>query len=536
MARKQKKKAQNNEVQAPVKAQASDKMTKKQMIFTIIAAILIVAAVAVGVVFIIRAITDDGEVDYLKDDLSKYITLSEDDYKNIVVEGPFQTFSEADVQRKINKLLAEHKSETPEYDGLGMTTVAITLGDDFEGGTNLTERTKIEVGTNLIITENSSQQSYFIPGFVEQFIGKKPSDYTSFEMQKSGTVEAGSVIYLTYTAMYPDGSYQQKSEERIDLALDNIDEKYGEGFLAFILGTEEGAEAQKIGEDLKSQTFPYGDSGSVAYTDMKINYATTCESNPLTINVVFPADYSEKSLRGVEARFDVYLHTAKVYNTPEFNEAFIKETLKITDADVADCEGANIVERYTSLLRKEAMDDVDEINETVISDAIWEVLLEKTEVHSYPEATVNEYYDNYYNEIASVYSQNSSVYEDIDACAIAYLGLPSGTDWREHLTKAAEEVTLEKVIFFYVMQKEDFLPTGDELEALYNESVTEHLDYYIKLHADELSKLEGDAYNAEVMTIKAEMLEYYGDEYFYETVYYTYGTQKMVENLAIVKK
>ena len=553
MARKQKKKTQiKSEPQVANKTADNGRMTRGQIIITTIASILIVAIVAVAVVFIVRAITDDGTVDYINDDLSKYITLSEDDYKNIVVSGPFQTFSEVDVQRKINKLLAENKSKTSEYDGLAMTTKPITVGDevefvyrgytvdedgnevDFSGGTNLNERTKVEVGSNLIITENTTK-SYFIPGFVEQFIGKRPADYESFSMQKSGTVEAGSVIYLTYNATYPDGRSAQKVAERIDLSLDNVDKKYGDGFLAFILGTEEGTEPQKIGEALEKKTFKYGDQGSVAYLDMKIDYATTCESTPLTIDVVFPADYSEKSLRGVEAKFDVYLHTAVVYNTPEFDESFIRETLKVTDADVAEYEGAGIVEKYTALLRKEAQDEVDEINETVIADAIWEVLLEKVEVHSYPEATVEEYYNNYYNEIASIYAQNSTAYEDIDDCAVSYLGLPVGTDWRARLTKTAESVTLEKVVFFYIMQKEDFIPKGDELTALYNEAVQSHLDYYIKLHAEELESLEGEAYDAEILTIKAEMLEYYGDDYFYETVYYTYGTKKMVENLAVVK-
>ena len=51
----------------------------------------------------------------------------------------------------------------------------------------------------------------------------------------------------------------------------------------------------------------------------------------------------------------------------------------------------------------------------------------------------------------------------------------------------------------------------------------------------ELSKLEGDAYDKRIAEIKAEVLEYYSDDYFSENVYYNYGMDQIIEKLVILK-
>jgi len=535
-------------------AKPSAPMTKKQKIFTAIAGVLIVAIVAGLVVWAVLAITDDGKTDYLKDDLSKYITLLEEDYKNIVVKGPFEEYTDEDLTWRINSLLAQNKSETPLYDGLGAKDVPITIGDlvsffyrgytvDADGNevdiplaSNLSGNiVKVEVGTNLIIDENT-QKRYFIPGFVDELIGKKPSDYDSFKPIGEGTVSAGDVIYISYTAIYPGnaGNYKQVSCERVDLSDENLDKKYGKGFVDFILGTKEGTEAAKIGEKLSPEPFEYSSEGSVGYTDMKIEFVTRgCEDNPLVIDVRFPADYVEESLRGKTVKFDVYMANAVIYDTPTFTAEFITDTLKVKESELLEYEGADVVAKYKKHLEKLIRAEIKDINETIISDAIWAHLDEKAVIKEYPEDTVKEYYDAYYNELAAQYAQNSTAYESLDAYATSKLGLKTGEDWRDVLTKNAENVTREKIIFYYIIREEGFIPSGTEFDNLYGKIYNEHLDYYINLHSEELSKLTEEEYAKEVEIIKEELNEYYTVDYFTETVYYEYGTAKMIEYLAI---
>ena len=520
-------------------ANKNEKMTKKQLIFTVVASVLIVAIVAAIVIWAVSILTDDGSVDYMKDDLSKYITISEDDYSGVVVDGPFAEYSEDQLERRIYELLTLNKSEEPLHNGLGTKNIAITLGDvvslyfrgytldengkqvEFAGNHNFTSDspTLLEIGTGLMI-DDSTTKSYFIPGFDTALLGVVPNEITQFKKITEGNVEFGDVVYLTYTAFYPDnsGTYRQVSCERIDLLDENLDAKYGTGFTSFLLGTVD--DPQVIGEKLPSKTFPSGDGSA----------------DPYTIDVTFPVNYKTKELRGVDAKFEVYINTAIIYDTPEFDEAFITDTLKITADDLKDYEGEDTVEKYKNLLRKELRDVADGTNDDVIIDALWEQFLDKVEVHELPEKTVDEYYQSYYNEISAIYSQYSTTYSSIDECAIAQLGLSEGDDWRAVLTEQAEQVTLEKVIFYYIIRDAGLTPSDEEFSELYDAIVADHLAYYVESHADELKDLTGDAYDAEVAVIKREMMSYYGEDYFIENVYYNYGTEKLIEHLAVVKK
>ena len=527
-------------------------MTKKQKIFTLVASVLIVAIVATATVFIVRAIRGV-PVNLMRDNLSKYVSISRDDYSNITVDIPLEEYDEGDLISRINSILAENKNKDPEYDGGAYKNKEITLGDvvsimyrgyytdkdgkvvEIDSNFALGERVLLEVGTGKIISDDENAGS-FITGFTDGMIGAVPSDYEPFLKYGNGKVQEGDMIYLTYTAFYPDseGTYKQVSAERIDLNGD-IDAVYGKGFKAFLLGTAEGAEAQEIGEKLPSKTFPYG-AGSAGYSDMKIEYVTRgCEHAPLTVDVTFPANYHEKSLRGVAAKFDVYIANSIIYNTPELDEKFITETLKMTADDLKDYEGTDTVSKYKDYLVKSIKKEIEDTNEKLIIDAVWEILFEKTEIKKMPKATVDQYYETYFNEVSYYYSLYSSYYNSIDAAAREYLSLSSGVDWRAHLKEKAEDTAIEEIIFYYVIREEGFLPSKTEFNKMRQSIIDAHYAYHLDLNADELSKLEGDAYDARVAEIKAEMLDYYGDEYFDENVYYNYGMDKIIENFVTVK-
>ncbi len=527
-------------------------MTKKQKIFTIVAAILIVAIVATSTVFIVRAIRGV-PVNLMRDNLSKYISLSRDDYGNMVVDIPLEEYDDGDLASRINKILAENKSKDPKYNGGAYKSEAITLGDivsimyrgyyiDENGKTveidsNFADgdRIMLEVGTGNIISDGTNAGS-FITGFTDGMIGAIPQDYEPFVKYGEGKVQEGDVIYLTYTAFYPDanGTYKQAEAERIDLNED-IDAIYGTGFKAFLLGSAEGAEAQPIGSKLASKTFPYG-TGSAGYSDMKIEYVTRgCERAPLTIDVTFPANYGEESLRGVAAKFDIYIASAIIYDTPELDEQFITETLKLTADDLKDYEGSDTVAKYKNYLTSVIKSEINDTNEKLIIDAVWDILFEKTEIKKMPEATVDQYYETYFNEVSYYYSLYSSYYSSIDAAALEYLSLSSGTDWRKTLREKAEKTTTEEIIFYYIIREEGFLPNKDEFNEMRQSIIDAHYSYHLELNSEELSKLQGEAYDKRAAEIKAEMLDYYGDEYFDENVYYNFGMDKILENLVTTK-
>ena len=511
----------------------------------IIASIALVLLSLVGIYFISGAGFNNStkEINYLKANLNRYITFPKDAYKNIEVDIPLLEYDDEQLQRRINTLLVENKDKTPKYNGLGMVSVPITIGDvvkiyyrgykvdengkqvSFDGSSNFSSETpySLEIGSGT-----------FIPGFEEELIGIVPGDYSTFSAIYSGDVTSDMVIYISYTALYPDGTSTIASSKRFDLASDDIDAELGEGFLAFLLGDGEN-EAVKIGEKTDAKTFTYGD-GTAGYTDIVVNYATKCETNPCTIEVTFPADYNEPTLRGVVAKFDIFPSTVVVYDTPEFNEQFLTETLKVNAEDYAAYAGETLVEKYKAKIKEEIEISLDVANITLISDVLWEAFKEKVEVKKLPKNSVTKYYNGYYSEIQSYYSNNSSYFSSIDAAAINYLGLSEGADWRAYITEMAEESVLEKVIFFYIIRKEDYLPNRSEYNETYTKLYNEHLEDYIEAYGTSLVGLEGAAYDKEYKRLENEMKKEYTDAYFEECVYFEFGTRKMAENLANIKK
>ena len=534
---KQQKKVVKTNAPAPVVARSRTPMI---IVISVIALLAIVGGVVLGV-YLARK---NKSVNFWKDNLGKYISISEDRYKNYVLpEIALEKVSEEGLQRKINKLLTSNKNKEALYDGAYVTNLPMTLGDiayiwyrgytvdengvetDFAGGTNFSSQsaTELELGSGS-----------FVPGFEEALLGVVPNQHSTFSKVSTGTVLEGDIIYLTALIYNPDGSYKNLQYERIDLSdKDAVDAKYGEGFTEFFIGktTETGTnQPQKIGETLGSKVFYVGGSTmGTAYYDMKVDFVTRCETNPLTIDITFPADYSQTSLRGVEAKFDVYVSYAKIYDTPEFNDAFITDTLKVKAEDLEGYTGATVAEKYTELLREEYKAEVTEKNRILLEDEMWKYYKSVVTIKKLPETSVKEFYDSYYGEVEQTYASYTSYYETIDSFAIAYLGLSEGSDWRNYLIDKAKDIVLEKLLFYYIIREEKLDPPKDYYDEKYAEMYQEYLDYYIELNAEELSKYQGEAYDREIEILKEEMESYYGEQYFKESIYYDYATKIMLE-------
>ena len=523
---------------------AKSKSTTTIVIVSIIASVALVLLSVLGI-FAVSGMSFGGnkEINYLRANLNKYISFPNGSYKNIEVDIPLLEYDDDHLERRINALLVENKNKTPKFNGLGMVSEPITIGDvvkiyyrgykvdengvqtEFTGSSNFTNATphSLEIGS-----------SSFIPGFEDALIGKIPSDYSTFEAIYEGAVSGDMVIYISYTALYPDGTSATASNKRLDLSRTDINKELGEGFVEFLLGEGEGSEPVVIGEKIAAKTFPYGE-GSAGYSDIVVNYATTCEKNPLTIDVTFPADYSEATLRGASVKFDVFPSTAIIYDTPVFDEKFLTETLEVKAEDYASYEGEGLVEKYKAYLEGQIKDSIEVANITLISDALWDVFKEAVEVKKLPKKSVNKYYNSYYSEIENYYKNNTNYFSSIDAAAIQYLGLNEGADWRAEITEMAEDAVLEKVIFYYIIRKEDFIPSRDEYNETYDKLYKEHLDMYIEDNGSTLEGLEGSAYENEYKRLEGEMNKEYTADYFKECVYYEFGTRKIAENLAIIK-
>ncbi len=565
MANKNKKRAQNapkssigfatknKQTQVSAPAPAREKMTKKQIIILI--SVLLIAVIISGVIIgTVIYVKKSDDPDFLKSNLSKYISISKEDYTGYKINIPLDKFSDSAVLAKINKLICEHKTLNEYYSGKFAKSEPLSLGDeayvyyrgytvgedgreiDFAGSSNFSgeEPTILEVGTGQVIS-NGQVSGQFINGFGEALAGIVPIDYTPFEKIESGAVAAGDVIYLSYTVA-SDKRNEVVANERIDLGLSYIDEIYGTGFKDFFIGKE-------IGEEIKSFIIKKTneEKTDTVYSDIKVGFATRCEQNPKTITVTFPANYSEESLRGVEAKFDVYVKYATIYDTAEFDDKFVSEALKVTAEELSDYAGAGLAEKYKAKLKAETEAEIEESNHELLAEEMWAHLKEKVSVKKLPQKTVENAYDSYYILINNTYANYSSQYKTLDAFAVYYLnrsydaGLESGGDWKAYIQALAERDVTEKLLFYYIIREENFIPSEKEYNALYDKFYSEILDYYLELHKEEFDGYSEEEYKAELQILKNEIDSYYGEEYFSERIYQYYGTRKMLSLADIVK-
>ncbi len=536
MANKAKKTQTAQKSNALTKAAKKVPMPKRKKITLITVSALIAAVlIAALIVGIVATVNQNREVDYINDDLSKYIYISSENYKNYPVSVKLLSVDESDVRREINKLLVTNKDKNALFGGAAVRpdNYTIKLGDvaniwyrgytvdesgvekELAGANNLTSSSAhaLEIGSGS-----------FIKGIEEGLIGK-PLQSKSPEIAKSGKVKVGDVIYISYSAFLANGTPTTVTGVRIDTSdKAAVDKIYGNGFARYFLN-------KTIGDGVGStQAFRIeGDNVDTVYYDLKIDYAVRTEVEPYVVDVVFPADYHEVSYRGLEAKFEIYVSTAVIYNTPEWSDSFLIETLKVSEEVLSGYEGETLTQKYENKLLSGLKVKAEETNKSLIEEQMWKHYLSKVNVKKLPQSEVNDIYRQYLSEVNQYYNAYGVGFNSFDEFARHYFDLSDNADWKKYMTSRAEEVVTERLIFYYIIDKEDIVPPGEEYERIYNETKKEYMDYYTELYKKELEACKTEEEKAaKLLEIEKEMLEYYGESYFTELVYYQYALDYLI--------
>ncbi len=517
------------------------KTNKKSLIIILASAVLAVALI-LGILF---SLFGGGGFDYMKSDLGEYIALSEADYKDYTLEIKFDTVTDKDVDRKIMNLLYRNKAEEASNKGAEVFDVPVSIGDTvkiYYRGYTVDESGReheVEGASNMLESYYSLGigSTSFISGFEEGLIGAIPAEHrftSDKNLIKEGEVLPDDVIYLSYSVMFPDGRTEKKSGERIDLKNPDVDKYYGEGFSEYFKSSN-----IIIGSKIsKEQLFGY-ENGTAVYFDMTVNSVIRCEDEPFTVEATFPAHYKEKSLRGKTVNFDVYFKASVVYDTPDYDENFITETLKLTAEDLEKYKGDTLLDKHRAYLFEEAVAENGKIRETLIEEAVWEHYNDAVDVKSLPQSEVKSVYEELYAEIYTEYSTYySSVYQSFDAYVLARYSADGKASPRALIENEAESIVLEKLIFYYIIREENLIPSEADFKKSYENAVKEHLDYYLSdIYAEELSKITNESEKQKrILEIKTEMMDYFGEDYFRELVYYDHAYEKIISFAKITDK
>ena len=591
--------------------------------------IIIFAAVAlVGIIAsVILAITLGGSgkrVDYMNDNLGKYVYVSPDDYLNITGEATLsEPVTELDVEVKILSLLAKHKGSV-KYGGKYVKNQNVNVGDVvyiYYRGYTLNEdgsRNYFDGGCNFSGADPSELEigsGNFVSGFEYNMLGKNPKDYSTLnkygasgevedndkvyvvysKVDNSGSSSSGSkvvdlsrgkdaidaewdigfydgiasasyglstkfqaygdfdseytvtvyrvtdsddIIEVTFSAYYFDGGVKQGETAIIDLNDPAVDAKYGAGFRDFFKnGVPVGKKASIVDPETGKDTTlkcAVGEGEMNAFYDITVKTVYDTGDNPMTVDAYFPLSYTEESLRGKWATFEVYIMKSKEYENAEYNDAFITEKLKISAESLADYEGATLVEKHRNSLIAELKAERLDTDEAILNELIFDYLVEKAKVKKLPKADVRDYYNNNYDYINQQFASYSSYYESIDVFACEFLGLAENSDWQAEIRKMAEASVTEKLVFYYVMRDANLIVPEEEFEARKADIIEGYLDATLKnAEVDRADYETEEKYLEKVEEYRTNILNYYTEPMLREAVMYDYALEYLRQKVTL---
>ena len=455
--------------------------------------------------------------------LERYIEISPEDYKSFDVIINLDPVTDLAVENEILKLRYSYREATDGKNKVGQVVKAGDTANIYYYGYTLDENgEKVPFSGNsnfsTSITSLGIGSGNMILGFELGLVDVNPADYRTMTKRTEGIIDGDNIITVTYDFVSFDGAIEKGVSATIDLSTD-VNAKYGDGFKEYLVGkeigktyTDEPLLIDRVGTD--------GVTRSDTYSNVKIaNSIDFSEGETLTIDVTFPRPYKTSDLEGKSVKFDVYVITSVSYNTPEFNDEFITETLKVKAEDLAEYEGETLTEKYTAKIRAELQKTYEDNFNAAIEEALWNHYHKVVNVKKLPKGEVNTFYSNYENEINSYYTQYQSYYTSFDQAARDYLQIGSTADWRAALTERAEESVTEKLIFYYIARTENLLPSDEEKAAGYEDMFQEMLDAYLeqnKVNRDDFETEE--KYNEEVEKYKSLILANYGEDYIMESV------------------
>ena len=237
--------AKKPDVRANLKKQPTRANCKKQdsdrgvKIFLLVFAIVAVLGISVSIFFAIWTnYNKNRRIDYLNDNLSKYVYIAEEDYKNVSVDSTVPPLSDIDVATRLTQILAEYKGEF-KYDGANVSYGTVGPGDsvnvwyrgyllDEEGNK---QDFSFKLNTLNYVNCVVGSGSYL---FEYGLVGARRDDYARLSVRDSGTVGEGDLVEIEYYVYYPDGtgddvsnSENRKASALVDLGSAYTAERFG---------------------------------------------------------------------------------------------------------------------------------------------------------------------------------------------------------------------------------------------------------------------------------------------------------------------
>lgn len=170
---------------------------------------------------------------------------------------------------------------------------------------------------------------------------------------------------------------------------------------------------------------------------------------PLT----FPEDYKNTLMAGVEVIFTVTVNEVTEPVTPVLDEAFVK-----ANSDV------ETVDEYRKLIYEQLMADKKAEAEASREDKAWAMVVENTEILSYPESELAKQLENVRADLSAYYGME---YEELIKAYTSYAGITE--EQFEQMVDQQAKYELEyKMITYVIAEKEGITWTQEEYDEQVN--------------------------------------------------------------------
>ena len=508
------------------------------LVFAIVSVVAILGAIIASA--IISALRSE-KVDYLNDDLSKYIYIAPEDYRSYDVYANVDPIDELAVEDSIMQMLYMYREDGFAFDGQwlvnlpkneeGEVTRLLSIGDVVEyryrayliredgsredlgqGFCNLDSEEPIEL--------NIGEGTTYL-GFEYGFIGRDHGEHSSVSEVSDRAIKEGDFIKLTYSKVEVD-SHQESVTEFISVKAEDCDPKYGEGFADFLIGKELGTTDDYFivtGEDGKKSS----------YLGVRVDKIYDVGDNPMTIEARTSVNEDDENLRGKTIYYDVYVERVKlIEEVPVLDPLFIEQKIGVSSAELEKYKGDTLDEKFRSYVVEGLEKSRESELADVIEEQMWEHYRKKVKIKRLPEGEVLEYYDDYVAELTAQYNAAADNYNSIEEYAMLHLELDRDANWLDYMRSLAERAVSEKIIFYYIIRNDKLLPNEKEYKELYDLTVAEYLEAFLKNVGCTKDKYKTEEeYNSAVESYKQSMFKVYSEEYFEENVIFLHAIEKL---------
>ena len=175
------------------------------------------------------------------------------------------------------------------------------------------------------------------------------------------------------------------------------------------------------------------------------------KSETVTLNLTFPEDYSEESLKGKDVTFTVKINSATRSVVPELNEEFVKENSEY-----------KTVKEYTGAVEKQLYNEKETEAINNQKTTLWSAALDNTEVKKYPEKELNHYMEFNSEQLDQTAKQYGVSREDM----LKQYGLDDEKDFEATNEDSSKLRVKQEMLIQYIADKEKLSYTEEEKEKL----------------------------------------------------------------------